>query len=125
MADSGKIIQRITRAQTSDIIHSSGFASMQNNGGFGTASTESFATRRSIDQNRKIVQGYRNSQLARGVNNMPRAKTFTQQQEARKNILGGSVMGATDTRLDTKPNTSQKGIMHYADSMKPNFKMKY
>lgn len=65
------------RTQTADVMHSSGYAGAQNAGNFGAASTESFAQRRSVEEQRKFVRGYRNSRIIGGATNGVRAKTYT------------------------------------------------
>ena len=60
-----------------DIFHSSAYGKAQNGGSMGAASTESFATRRQIEQNRTVIKGYGSSSVARSViGNGPRAKTY-------------------------------------------------
>lgn len=49
--------------------HSSGFAEVANGSKMGATSAESFNRRYQIDQNRKMVQKYRDSNLARTVIN--------------------------------------------------------
>ena len=69
MAFSSKLIHRITKTTSADVMHSSGYAKYQNNGSFGTASNESFSQRQAIDKNRQIIQNYSHSQIGqqRGV----------------------------------------------------------
>ncbi len=69
-----KIIQRITRNTASDVVHSSGLAGMG-------ASTQrrgqmSFEERQAIAQNRKIIQGYKNSRIARDIGGMPSVRSY-------------------------------------------------
>ena len=56
-------LKRLIRESKSEIMHSSGYATAQNSTGMGATSTESFAKRRSIDRNRKMVRGYGSSQI--------------------------------------------------------------
>lgn len=49
--------------------HSSGFAEVANGSQMGATSAESFDRRYQVDQNRKLVQKYRDSSLARTVVN--------------------------------------------------------
>ena len=61
-----------------DIFHSSAYGKAQNGAGMGVASTESFAKRRAVDLNRRVVRGYGESGV---VNNSraqgPKAKPYT------------------------------------------------
>lgn len=74
-----KLINRFSKTNTSDVTHSSSYARAQNQGNFGATSEESFSARREIDQNRQVVQGYGNSQVAQKVNTYARAKTYQEQ----------------------------------------------
>ena len=47
-----------------DIFHSSAYAKAQSGGVMGAASVESFEKRRKIDQNRQVIQKYKDSQVA-------------------------------------------------------------
>lgn len=58
-----------------DFMHSSGYAKTQNGGSFGAASTESFAVRQSIEEQRKFIKGYRNSRIMNDFYGVQRAKT--------------------------------------------------
>ena len=81
MALNSKIIQRITKTKTSDVAHSSGYANVRSAGNFGVASSaaQSFEERLDIENNRKIVQGYRRAMVAQRVNTYNRAKTYGEQ----------------------------------------------
>ena len=57
----GALLKRLVRKNKGDVVHSSGFASVQNCGAMGSASTESFQKRREIDNNRTIVRSYSDS----------------------------------------------------------------
>lgn len=85
-----KLIKRFSKTSTSDVAHSSEYANAQNNNNFGATTSESFEQRREIDENRQIVQGYRQSMVAQQVNTTPRAKTYQEQmaeEAARKAAL--------------------------------------
>lgn len=47
----------------SEIFHSSAYGQAQNGESLGSASTESFETRRNQDQNRQFIQGYNSSKV--------------------------------------------------------------
>lgn len=85
-----KLIKRFSKTSTSDVAHSSEYANAQNNNNFGATTSESFEQRREIDENRQIVQGYKQSMVAQQVNTTPRAKTYQEQmaeEAARKAAL--------------------------------------
>lgn len=53
-----------------DIFHTSAYARAQGKGAtLGAASTQGFAERREIEQNRTLVRGYGDAQVSQGVNN--------------------------------------------------------
>lgn len=65
-----KILSRfVIKGKKEDVLHSSGYARVQNRAGFGATSTESFEKRREIDLHRKLVKGYGDSRM---VNDMGR-----------------------------------------------------
>lgn len=47
----------------SEVFHSSAYGQAQNGESLGSASTESFETRRNQDQNRQFIQGYNSSKV--------------------------------------------------------------
>lgn len=57
------LLKRLVKEKKEDVVHTSAFAEAQNKGGFGAASTESFARRREIDSQRKMVGGYRDARV--------------------------------------------------------------
>ena len=72
------IIKRVMKDDKEDIFHSSAYGKAQNGAGMGVSSVESFAARRKIDQNRRVVKGYGDSNLVgQAISNGPRAKTYT------------------------------------------------
>lgn len=83
MALNSKLINRITKTTSSDVAHSSGYAQAQNSGNLGAASTQSFEERLDIERNRTTIQAYKQSQVARTVNVLPKALT---EEEKRKII---------------------------------------
>ena len=56
------LLNRITKAKKSDVVHSSGYARVQN-AGIGSTSAQSFAARRQIDKNRSFIRRYRDSKI--------------------------------------------------------------
>ena len=75
-----KLVQRISKASTSDVVHSSGYAKVQSQGAFGASDNTTFSERQQMEQRRKLVQGYRNAKVAQGANMMPKARTYEQEQ---------------------------------------------
>ncbi|MBR3180434.1 hypothetical protein IKF57_02825 [Candidatus Saccharibacteria bacterium] len=73
--DKNPFLHRLIKENTSEIVHSSGYAQT---GSMGSASAESFAKRREIDQNRTRVRSYNDSRIAASArNNAPRPQTYT------------------------------------------------
>lgn len=87
MAFNSKMIQRLTKASTSDMQHTSSYAKAQNAGHFGAEGGQTFAERQAIEWQRKMVQGYKNARVAQGVNRIPRARTYAEELEIRKKAL--------------------------------------
>ena len=77
-----RLINRVSKTKSADVMHSSGYAQVGNSGNFGAADSTSFAERRKIEQNRKLVQGYKNARIAAGTNMMPKAQSIAEQQAA-------------------------------------------
>ena len=75
-----RLIKRISKTSAADVMHSSGYAQVSNSGNFGAADSTSFAERRKIEQNRKLVQGYKNARLAAGTKMMPKARSIEEQR---------------------------------------------
>ena len=75
-----KLIQRTAKTSTSDVAHSTGYASASNGGQFGASDNTTFSERMQIERNRKLIKGYNNAKVARGVNHMPMARTYEQEQ---------------------------------------------
>jgi len=74
-----KLIQRTAKTTSSDAMHSSGYAQVSNAGGFGSSDNTTFSDRQQIEQNRRLIKGYRNSSVAQSVNRAPAARTFEQE----------------------------------------------
>jgi len=75
-----KLIQRTAKTSTSDVTHSSGYAGVSNGGSFGASDNTTFSERMQIERNRKLIKGYNNAKVARGVNHMPMARSYEQEQ---------------------------------------------
>lgn len=86
MALNFKLIQRTAKTSTSDVMHSNGYANVENAHSFGASDNTTFSERQQIEQNRKMIRGYRNARVAQGVNRMPAARTYQQEQEMRSEM---------------------------------------
>ena len=97
-----KLIQRIAKTQTEDVLHSSAYAGAQNGESFGAASAESFRQRQSIEEQRKFVRGYRNSRII-GTSALsgPKAKSFEPTKSPLKVI--GKDSAATRAQMPVRP----------------------
>ena len=74
--DKNPLLKYMMKAKKEDVIHSSGYAMVQNQG-IGAASTSSFEQRQKMEGNRTRVKGYRDSAIASGAVNMrPKAATY-------------------------------------------------
>jgi hypothetical protein len=91
-----KIIQRITRNTASDVVHSSGLAGMGMSGQ--RRGTMSFEERQAIAQNRKIVQGYKNSRIARDIGGMPSTRSYGREAGVTERQGYGRTAGEPDKR---------------------------
>ena len=77
MADKRKLFSRVQgEKRVEDVLHSSGFAQVQNGNNIGASSGESFAERRAIDEHRRFVKGYENARLVRSAYTAERARTY-------------------------------------------------
>ena len=64
--------------ERSDVFHSSAYGRAQNAGGMGAASGESFAMRRAMEANRKLVRGYGDAGVMNAARMQgPKAKKYT------------------------------------------------
>ena len=93
MALTSKMIQRITGAKASDMRHTSGYAEAQSGKNFGAAGGQSFTERQQIELERKLIQGYKNARVARGVNRIPKARTYAEELAIRKKAAENRRLG--------------------------------
>lgn len=77
MLDKTALIKRVMKTKTRDVLHTSVHAEAQNAGNFGAAGVVSFGQRRSIEEQRKFVRGYKNSRIVSGAGVVARAKVYT------------------------------------------------
>ncbi|MBR3122265.1 hypothetical protein IKF28_02355 [Candidatus Saccharibacteria bacterium] len=73
------LVKFMKKENEKDVFHSSAYAKAQSGAAMGVTSSQSFADRRRMEQNRRIVQGYGDSRVANSAfSNGPKAKTFSQ-----------------------------------------------
>ena len=91
-----------------EIFHSSGYARAQAGANFGAAggSTESFSERKSIETDRKYIQGYKDSRITNEYRNMQRAKSMA--SSAASAINNNSGRGGTANLMDTATARAQQ-----------------
>lgn len=78
MIKKNPFVKMLIRDQKSDIFHTSAYAKAQSGSSFGAASSESFAARQKIDQNRQNIRKYNDSRVAaQRFDNAPRPKEYT------------------------------------------------
>lgn len=112
-----KLIQRTAKTSTSDVVHSSGYASVNNGLRFGASDNTTFSERQQIEHSRKMVQGYRNARVAQGVNRMPKAQTY-EQEMAMKAAMAAIAAGERDAGVSKKQefnNRLERGGMQKYD----------
>ena len=108
-----RLIKRIARTKTSDVMHSSGYAQVSNRGNFGVADSTSFAERRRIEQNRKLVQAYKNSRIASDIKIMPRAQSIAEQQEALRAEMAAAEAKQGMSKQEFNNNLERGGLRKY------------
>ena len=78
MVQKNPFLKYLIKDKKEDIFHSSGYAKAQNGSNIGAASVEPYKVRVNIGQHRRIVKGYRDSEIMTGSKNKDiRAKTYT------------------------------------------------
>ena len=70
------LLKYVINPDKEEVFHSSAFARAQNGGNIGSASSETFANRRRLDQNRQFIRGYGDSNIGNASNPALRAKTY-------------------------------------------------
>ena len=119
--NSRPIVKRLMREKTPDVLHTSGFATVQGKT-FGVDSTESFAKRRAIDANRTTVRRYADSKIAAGTRNANlRAKKYDPRAD-KSNINHDRVRGQKTAGNRHEARTSvrtgaEKAYMTHAHTM--------
>ena len=72
------LIKYLAKNKSEEVFHSSAYARTQNGSNMGAASSQSFAERKRIEENRQRIRGYRDSGLmSRAAANSPRPKVYT------------------------------------------------
>ena len=87
-----------------DFLHSSGYAKVQNSQGFGAVSADDFATRKTLDSQRKYVQKYKNSRIMRSCYGAQRARTVGA-QAGRNTSTERGVSGRTKSAINSVDKT--------------------
>lgn len=141
MVDKRKLFSRVQgEKRAEDVLHSSGFARVQNGDNIGTASGESFDERRTIDEHRRFVKGYQNARLVRGAYTAERARAYVPRTNSRfadarglgsrRDTSGdgfsGSMVernGLGCRRMDTPAASAQMAPKNPA--LRPDFKPKF
>lgn len=111
-----KLIQRTAKTSTSDVTHSSGYADVSNGSRFGASDNTTFSERQQVELNRKMIKGYRNAMVARGVNHMPKAQTYEQEmamKAAMAAIEQGERNAGVSRRQEFNNKLEQGGLQKY------------
>lgn len=117
MALNSKLIQRITKTTSADVVHSTGYADAQNAGYLGVAqgANQSFEDRKELEKNRQNIQAYRQASVAQQRNFMPKAMSVEEKAlaDAQKAIYdaGGDDVYLTRQEMNSKLNAG--GIRKY------------
>ena len=112
-----KLIQRTAKTSTSDVAHSSGYASVNNGSRFGASDNTTFSERQQVELHRKHIKGYHNAMVARGVNHMPKAQTY-EQELAMQAAMAAVAAGERDAGVSKKQkfnNRLERGGMQKYD----------
>lgn len=93
MIQKNPFLKYMIKDEKKDIFHSSAYAKAQGGDTIGAASTEDFKVRVNINQNRQIVQGYRDSKVMTDASkNVPKAKTYTKSED----VFGGGTAASLE-----------------------------
>ena len=76
MAFTGKMVQRITGAQTADIVHTNQYAAAQGRGTFGSAGS---GPRARIATNNRTIQSYSHAMTAQSINKYAKALNYQEE----------------------------------------------
>ena len=74
--DKLSLVNRLMKTKSSDVMHTSAHARAQNGDNIGAGSTQSFHARRSIEDNRQYIRGYRDSSLGSNFNSATACKQY-------------------------------------------------
>ena len=98
-----------------EVIHSSGYAQAQSGGNVGAAAgaNASFAARQALEQQRKYIQGYRNSRIMNSFYGVQRAKTYT--PPSQRNERADGTKNRYGTEAKNRYNTETKNRYNTAD----------
>ena len=71
------LLDRLMNTSVGKVVHSTGYGRVQNPGRIGTASTQSFKERLTVDRNREFVGRYKDARVMRESRNaLPQAKSY-------------------------------------------------
>jgi hypothetical protein len=94
--------------------HSNGYAEVANGLSIGAASAETFQQRYRIDQNRKLIQQYRNSLIASAYDRKPVSRRPDQQTRR------GSLPAATEPGFRSGSDTNAGSKLRHKNFSKPD-----
>ena len=78
MAQKNPFLKYLIKDKKEDFFHTSGYAKAQSGANMGAASTESYQVRVNVNQNRRVVSGYKDSEIMKGTRNKDiKAKAYT------------------------------------------------
>ena len=74
------LLDRLMNTSMGKVVHSSGYGTVQNPRGIGTASAQSFKERLVVDENREFVGRYKDARVMReSRNTLPQARCYQQE----------------------------------------------
>lgn len=125
MALNTKLIRRVSNSTTSGVIHSSGYARAQSGNAIGASGDTSFAERQQIEQNRHLVQGYKDAHVAQSVNHMQKAMSVEEKAalDAAEAAMSKSTHGLSNVENERREFNSRLesgGIMKYDSRNREN-----
>lgn len=117
-----KLINRITKTETKDVVHNGAFASAQKQGYLDVSNLnhETFADRRKMEHNRQNIQAYKVSSIAQGGNRYERAMTAQEQSAmAKMQQATGSVGGNNQMTLqEANIKMHKQGLQKFDKGMR-------
>ena len=106
------LLGRLIKVKKEEAVHSSGYAQAGRGERIGSTSAESFAARQAMDQNRKVIQKYKESEVvSQAYNNSgDKAQTYEQKMEmateaalhAARGENGGSILDGAKRKFSNQ-----------------------